>query len=181
MAEYLRVQDGIAVELFAEPEGYTLTECFVPAVAETFHPRGAADVGWLWNGSAFVAPATPATSKADLIAYANAKQWALATGGYTVTVDSLARTFATDPTSQALMTGKVARLSQADPPTEINWQFGSDTIVQVSAASFTTAAVHVADFVQATFDALGPILAAISSGTITTTAEIDAATWPPNA
>ena len=58
-------------------------------------------------------------TQAQLVAYANAHQWALATGGYTVTLTPVgattaqAITFATDTTSLSLMDGKVARLGQA--------------------------------------------------------------------
>ncbi len=125
---------------------------------------------------------TPPTT-AQLIAYANAKQWALATGGYTVTLtpvggSATALLWATDPISQALVTGKAVRLQQTGAPTSTVWQFptGFETL---AAADFIAVAMQIADFVQATFTALEPVLAAIAAGTITAAAQIDAAAWPP--
>jgi hypothetical protein len=114
-----------------------------------------------------------------LIAYANGKQWAIATGGFTATVAGTPRNFATDTISQGLMEGKVARLGQANPPTSFDWQFETG-FVTIAAADFLSAAIAVADFVQATFSTLKTVLAAIQAGTVTTTAGIDAASWPVN-
>ena len=126
-------------------------------------------------------PATSlaAPTQALLAAYANAKQWALATDGFTVTIASMARIFPTDVVSMGLITGKAARVGQPSPPATINWQF-SDGFVSITAAEFLAAATQVADFVQATFDALEPILASIADGSTTTTTQVDAAAWPSN-
>lgn len=59
MADFLRVQNDVAVEAWSEPEGFTIEECFMPEFVETFHPKGSADIGWTWNGSEFSAPADP--------------------------------------------------------------------------------------------------------------------------
>jgi len=56
MADFLRVQDGLAIEVWSEPEGFTLEECFTAEVVETFYPKGNADIGWLWDGGSFSAP-----------------------------------------------------------------------------------------------------------------------------
>jgi hypothetical protein len=113
-------------------------------------------------------------------AYANAKQWALAIGGYTVTIDGVGLTFSTNVASQALIIGKAVRLGQPNPPATVNWQFGPGDFATISAADFLAAAVKIADFVQATFDALELVLADVDAGAITTTAEVDAAAWPAN-
>jgi hypothetical protein len=121
--------------------------------------------------AAYVAPALTA---ADLIAYANAKQWAVATGGRVVTVNGSQIAFATTMDSMELMSGKVQRLDQPDPPTTINWQTGPTTFTAIDAVTFKAIATELADFYQATFDALPGIFAGITAGTITTTAQIDA-------
>lgn len=118
-------------------------------------------------------------TKGGLIAYANAKQWALATGGFTVTINETAFLFATDSLSQGLITGKAARFEQPNPPASVNWQFAGG-FATIQPSDFISAATRIADFVQATFDALDPVQAAIVAGTITTAAAIDAATWPSN-
>lgn len=73
MTEYLRVEGERAVELWAAPHGKSPADLFHPDLAATFHPRGNADLGWVWSGSAFEAPPAPEpdprpviTSKADL-------------------------------------------------------------------------------------------------------------------
>ncbi|TAY95872.1 DUF4376 domain-containing protein [Rhizobium ruizarguesonis] len=73
MADFLRVQDGVAVEAWSEPEGFAIDDCFTPEFAETFHPRGSADIGWIWNGSQFSSPAGPSLDelKATKIAAIN--------------------------------------------------------------------------------------------------------------
>ena len=125
-------------------------------------------------------------TQAQLIAYANAKQWALATGGYTTSLTPVGGsgpqsiTFPTDDVSLGLINGKVARFAYANPPTSTDWQTGPATFVDISAADFPIAAAQIADFIQSSFDAVKPILAAIAAGTITTTAQIDAAAWPSN-
>lgn len=123
---------------------------------------------------------TPYSRYVDPAAYANAKQWALATGGYTVTIGGTPIVFPTDPVSMGLITGKAARLAQPNPPTSFEWQTPTG-FISIPAAEFLGAATAVADFVQATFTALAAVLAAIEAGTITTIAAVDAAAWPANA
>ena len=120
-----------------------------------------------------------ALTATQLAAYANAHQWALATGGFTVTIASTARMFMTDDISTGLITGKAVRLGQPNPPATINWQFASGYVL-ITAAEFLAAATQIADFVQATFDSLEPVLASIASGAITMTAQVDSAAWPSN-
>jgi hypothetical protein len=117
----------------------------------------------------------PAPTAADLVVYANAKQWALATGGRLETVGGQAIMFATTMDSMTLMAGKVQRLHQPNPPTVINWQTGPTSFIAIPAADFEVAATAIADFVQSTFDALPAIFAGIQSGAITSQAQIDAA------
>jgi hypothetical protein len=121
---------------------------------------------------------TPPTV-AQLIAYANAKQWTLATGDYTITVNSSPLVFPSDVVSLGLITGKAARLAQPNPPASFEWQTPTG-FVTIAAADFISVATQIADFVQSTFSALAVVFAAIEAGTITTTAEIDASSWPSN-
>lgn len=150
-----------------------------PQSGEVYMSQAGAGIGWTLSGGVLSAPAvTPRVlSKTELAAYANELQWRLATGGHTVSVAGTPRRFATDLTSQALITGKAVRFEQASPPASVAWQFESG-FVTISAADFLTAAVAIADWVQSTFDALPAVLAAIASGSITTTAQVDSASWP---
>lgn len=114
------------------------------------------------------------------ITYANAKQWAVATGGFTIFLSGIECSFATDTESLTLITGKAVRLGQPNPPATIEWQFASGS-VELTAADFMLAANAVADFFQGTFDTLlKVVLPGISAGTITSLAQIDSAPWPSN-
>lgn len=115
---------------------------------------------------------------ADLVAYANQRQMILALSGFTAVIAGKPVPFATSIDGLTLMNGKVSRLGQPNPPSTVNWQTGPTSFVSIAAADFLAAAIKVSDFVQATFDALPAIFAAITAGTITTHAQIDAAEWP---
>ena len=128
--------------------------------------------------AAIAAMPDPAPSKAQLLAYANTKQWALATGGHTVTVGGSPHVFATDAVSLTMMGGKVARLAQPSPPASFNWQTPDGAWLTIAAGDFPAVATACADFVQATFDALKTVEAQVAAGTITTLAQIDAYAWP---
>jgi hypothetical protein len=117
----------------------------------------------------------------NLVAYANAKQWALAMGGYVIAFDGGPTVpFDTSDIGLTLINGKISRLAQADPPASFNWQSGPTTFVTLTAAQIVQAGVAIADFVQATFDTLNTVFAGITGNTITTTEQIDAAGWPSN-
>jgi len=120
-------------------------------------------------------PPAPDPPADQLVTYANRAQWALATGGYPTTVNGTAITFPTTEASLALISGKAQRLARPNPPANVNWQVGPTDFVTIAAADFLVLATEISDFVQATFDALPAIFAAIAAGTIKTTAGIDAA------
>ena len=111
----------------------------------------------------------------DLATYANAKQWAKASGGYVATINGAQVSFATSTESLALIAGKVARLQQTNPPASVQWQTGETMFVTIAVADFIAASIAIADFVQATFDKLATVMAGISAGTITMFSQIDAA------
>lgn len=128
---------------------------------------------------------TPYGLFADLTAYANAKQWKIAVGGHSVTINGAAVFFATDETSFSLITGKAARLQLSGAPASVDWQTGPTTFVTIAAADFIAAAANVADWMQSTWDVLKQVLAAITAGTITTMAQVDSPpspipAWPAN-
>lgn len=119
----------------------------------------------------------PAPTASDLIAYANQRQWAKVTAGYPYTAaDGQTYTIPTTESSMSLISGKFARLSQPNAPTSVWWQVGPTSFIDIQADDFKTLATNIADFVQATFDTLrSNVVPAILAGTITTTAQIDAA------
>lgn len=158
------------------------------------HALGASTVSWPAGQGPVVDPAIDLTgyaaaataqAQAALIAYANAKQWKIATGGHSVTIGGSSVRFATDETSYSLMTGKAARLQLSGAPATTNWQIADTTFVSIATADFIAAAANVADWMQSSWDVLEQVLAAISAGTITTTAAVDSPpspipAWPVN-
>ena len=153
---------------FPAPEGSTF-----------FEHVGAAGIGWTVDGSTFVAPVRvdPTWTKDQLFEYANRFQWNLACGGHNVTINGTPYLFPTDDVSVSLMTGKVVRLQLASAPTSVDWQLPSG-FVTIASADFIVAAANIADWMQSTFEALKPVLAAIDAGTITTPVQVIAASWP---
>ena len=124
MTQTARLNNGVIVEFLTPVAGHTLADCFPEAtLAATVSAPDTAQIGWTYSGGTFAAPVAAAgPTQAQLLAYANAKQWALATGGHAVTVGGASHVFATDPTSLTMMGGKVARLAQPSPPASFNWQ-----------------------------------------------------------
>lgn len=114
----------------------------------------------------------PAEAIANLKAYAARKRFEIETGGLLVGGIDVA----TDRESQALINGAYAAM-QLDPGRLIKWK-GINGFVEVDAAAMTAIAEAVASHVQACFAAEAEIVAAISAGTISSKAEIDAAGWP---
>ncbi|WFS07792.1 hypothetical protein [Methylobacterium sp. 391_Methyba4] len=117
-------------------------------------------------------------SAEQLVAHANARQWALATGGFTAIIAGQPVLFATDEASLAALDRKAMRLAQPNPPASVSWQVGPTQFATIAADDFDQAARLVEDFFQATFDALPAIFEAIASGEIKTLADVEAASWP---
>lgn len=183
---YARDVDGVVVETWPPAGGVLADGITMPAQAfgSVFGANFKAcpsnvQQGWTYDGTTYAAPVVPPPTQAELLAYANGKQWNLATGGYTVTVNSAPLVFASDVVSMGLITGKAARLAQPNPPASFVWQTPTG-FISIAAASFISVATQLADFVQSTFDALEPVQASIVSASITTFAAVDAATWPSN-
>lgn len=115
-----------------------------------------------------------AATAAELTAYAASKRYAVETGG--IVVDGV--TVATDRESQAMLTGAAAYVATSGAAS-IRWKSAAGW-VDLTAAQVTALATAVGAHVQAAFATEAEVDAAITAGTLTTTAEIDAAAWPPN-
>lgn len=110
--------------------------------------------------------------KASLMKAAAAKRWQVETGGITVggaLVD-------TSRDSQAMITGAYI-YSQKNLSKPVRFKAASGWVI-LDAATMEAIATAVGDHVQACFGIEGDVADAIEAGTITTTAEIDAADWP---
>lgn len=135
-----------------------------------------ANVGDTWTGTAFVPPALPPPSEADLMAYAANLRWRIETGGITVAGTSVR----TDEKSQAKISGAVILLT-ADPTlADIDWEAQPGVWVSLDAATMQAIGIAVGRHVQACFTALKAVQAAITAGEIVNFEQIDAADWPAN-
>ena len=105
-----------------------------------------------------------------LIAYAADKRWQKETGGITVAGVSVA----TDDRSKQMIIG--ARLAaNSDPNWTTQWVGADGAIYPINAAAIIAISDTVQAHVNACFTTYALVKADIDSGTITTTAEIDAA------
>lgn len=137
----------------------------------------------------YVAPVLAAPTPAELIAYAQAKQASIASGGVSVNVGVFGASpvmleAATDTDGKADLSG-LLQASSLNPSGTFNWIQGTSPIA-LTQTQVQTLAVGVYAFVQLTWTVLGEVLAGITAGTITTTAQIDDPTtiglpaWPVN-
>jgi hypothetical protein len=116
--------------------------------------------------------------KGRLVNYANQYQWELATGGFTVMIDGVRRTFDTSSEGQGLINSTAQRLSAPDAPPTVDWQFDMHIVATVSASDFLASARKVIDFVHATFSVLQDTFAGIDDNSISSESQIDAMPWP---
>jgi hypothetical protein len=112
--------------------------------------------------------------KAALSAYADRKQAMLLNGG--VTVNGVPA--ATDVNGRVNIAGAVS-LAQLQPDMTFHWV--NDSTITLTADQIIALGQAVGVWVQDVYTALGNVLAGIAAGTITTTDEIDAASWPSTA
>lgn len=128
------------------------------------------------------APSAPPPSKADLIAYAgNAKDKTLIAG---IVVNAAASGQAAvdvhcdgTPETRGDLAGFYA-WGSANPAGTRAWLDETGTLFTLTGAQFVTLAQAVGNWVDNVYAQLGGLTAQINSGAITTTAQIDAATWP---
>lgn len=153
------VEDGICTTL-ASAEGDT------PA-----HTRLAAFL----DGGGEIAdapPPPPPPTTEQLAAYAADKRWRVETGG--ISVGGMA--VATDDRSKIMIIGARVK-ANSDPDFTTEWKTAAG-FVTIDAATIIAISDAVQAHVAACFAAEAAVLAEIEGGTITETAEIDAADWP---
>lgn len=132
----------------------------------------------------FVAAGSQSLVAPTLAPYAKAKQAVISGGGISVNVGTSTVECSTDATSLILLQG-AASIAAANPSQTFNWVPSAGTPVTLTAAQITTMFIAVSAFIQATFNTLSGVIAAIAAGTITTTAQIDTPpapipAWPTN-
>ena len=110
------------------------------------------------------------TVAVDLVAYAKDASWKKEVGGIVIAGIPVA----TDDRSQLKILGsRVA--ADADPNWSTNWDAANDQTFPIDAATMIMISDAVAAHVNRCFSIRANVKAAIATGTITTTAEIDAA------
>ena len=124
-----------------------------------------------------IVAATPADAvltptKADLVAYAASKRFAVETGGIVVNGAQID----TSRESQSMIANAFAYV-QASGAASVEYKTASGWVT-MDAPTVKAVALAVGAHVQACFAAEQAVDAAISAGTITTTAQIDSAAWP---
>lgn len=124
---------------------------------------------WTASGGAITPYAAPPI---DLYAYAAAKRWAVQSGGISVGGVSVD----TGDASRSMIADAVAYV-QAAGGASIAFKATSGWVTLTS-GEVVAIGLAVGAHVQACFAAERAIAAAISAGTVTTTAEIDAWAWP---
>lgn len=135
-----------------------------------------ANVGDLWDGEAFTAPAPPPPTESELLAYAALKRWQVETGGIVVSGTAVR----TDETSQAKIQGAVQLLAADETLTEIDWEAQPGVWVSLDTPALLAIGIAVGRHVQACFSTLRQVQTGIAAGEIITIEDIDAAGWPSN-
>ncbi|NTI92293.1 DUF4376 domain-containing protein [Agrobacterium rhizogenes] len=172
---FARVLGGVVMEIATIPDGIDIADCYHGDIAVTFFPCDqTVQQGFTFDGKTFSPPVAPAVTTDDLISYAAAKRYAVETGGISFGGSQIA----TDRASQSLITGAYNYV-QANPDVTVKFKTAAG-FVDLTAAQMTAIANAVGAHVQAAFAAEGSAVAAINEGAITTTAEIDTASWPAN-
>ncbi|MGB3900443.1 MAG: DUF4376 domain-containing protein [Mesorhizobium sp.] len=139
----------------------------IPSMSLVEVSEGAAIGGTYADGVFTPPPPAPV----DLAAYAADKRWQVETGGITIN----GATIDTSRDSQSMIIGAYA-YSQANLAQTIMFKAASGWVT-LDAATMAAIATAVGAHVQACFACEAAVQAAITAGTITTTAEIDAADW----
>jgi len=176
MATYLRVQDGVAVEEWNEPKGFTINECFAPEIVENFYPKGSAEIGWVWDGNNFSKPTVRSTTKDDLVSYAAVKRFYIETGGYSFNGHPIS----TDRASQSKIGNVTIAANAIGPSFSTMWKCADGTFLSLNHDDAVSMASAIMAFVSNCFITEASVVNSINGGTITTFAAVDAAAWPAN-
>lgn len=115
----------------------------------------------------------PVPPKEQLSTYAADKRWQVETGGITVAGVPVA----TDDRSKIMIIGARVK-ADADPAFTTPWIGADGSINVINAATAIVISDEVLAHVAACFEEFKSVLAGIEAGTITASAEIDAANWP---
>lgn len=115
-------------------------------------------------------PIPPPLTQAELKAFAADKRWRVETGG----IVRLGMPIPTDDRAKLLLLGASSGMADADTAP---YNVGTSSVT-LTGAQYKALYAAIFAHVQACMARQVEIMAAIDAGTITTTAQIEAATWP---
>lgn len=162
----------------------TIAEFPLPAancsLEESFHPDfiaslvevpNGAQIGWIEENGVFAAPPAQAPAKSNLVTYAAHLRWRREQSGAIWNGWPIH----TDDRSQGKYLSEIQAIAlnvrvDGDP-----WKFADGEFRPVSNSDFPQLAIAAREHVRTMFGIESMVLAEIEAGTITTTAEIDAA------
>jgi hypothetical protein len=165
-------------------DGATISDWFIDALGAKRLQNGSGrqaltcewdDVLEKQNGSWVVIDAL----KASLKGYAASKRAGVMNAGCTVTVSGSPLKVWADTQTQTALTALSVQAS-SNPALTTVWKCRDGFFVTLTAAGIASLASGVMAFVQSAFATEADVVADIDASSITTTAEIDAASWPAN-
>lgn len=134
----------------------------------------------------FLADTDPGLVKWTLLPYAKVKHQTIMGGGISVNVGTAGAPnnveASTDPASLVLLQGAYS-MATANAGASFQWVQPTGVSVTLTSAQMITIFNAVTAFLQATFNTLAAVIAAIGAGTVTTTAQVDSFSspaWPSN-
>lgn len=171
MRDYARIENNTVVEIVSLEDAVDIATAFHPDLVfmEVTGVSGVA-VGWIVSGNTVVPPTPVPPSKAELIAYSALARQGRASGNVTI----VGKLYFSDPVSRNTITS-AHDYAVANPGHITDWKLADGTFVQLDEPALAHAVQQMATFVQACFTCESTNLTAINGGSITTTAEIDAA------
>jgi hypothetical protein len=172
MRDYARIENDIVVELISLDDSADITTLYHPDLIwiEVTGVAGVA-LGWVVvGGTVQPPPPPPPPTKDELTAYSAKQRYA--TASFNVTIAGLL--FYSDPVARNTL-ANAHDYAVANPGYVADWKLADGTFAQLDEAALNNATQQMATFVQECFTCESTNLAAINAGTMTTTAEIDAA------
>lgn len=174
---YAFVASGVVTEIVTPVDGVPLDQQYHPDFVKSLvQCDDTVQQGWLYSGKKFSAPPNPVVTVAELTSYAAGKRFLLETGGYTFNGHSIS----TDRDSQSKIGNVAVAATVVGSSFSTDWKCSDGTFFTLNQADAIAMATAVMTFVSACFATEASVVAAINAGTTTTTAEIDAASWPAN-
>ena len=175
MTDTALIENGVVTQVWRETEAASLAETHPGWTLHEF-PSNSAVCGMVWDGVTLANPPPPAITKAGLIAYAQAKRASVVDAGCVVNGIPIW----TDSDAQASLTGAVVASQVIGAAFAAKWKGRDGNFYPVDGPAMVQLAMGAMTFVNTAFGVESGVKDAINAETITTKAQIDAASWPLN-